>query len=1043
MSEPILRALMQLFALISDIGNPDEISSREKNVVRAFLARQLNSELVERFIRIFDDYLDLYINREAIKVGSEGQSVAALKTTRIKKICDNINRELRQKQKIYIIIQLIDFISYGKDITENELDFLMTVALSLNITENEYKNIRFFILGPISKIREKDKLLLINNCSKLEKSKIKHICNDKISGELIFLNITSTKTFIFRYTGDHDLFLDGQQVFSKQTYIFDNGSTIKGHGLKTLYYSEIFGHFNEQKPGTRISFSARDLVFKFSDSENGIQNFNFYEESGQLVGILGVSGTGKSTLLNILNGTIKPQSGEIRINGYDLNNPEEKSKLKGIIGFVPQDDFLIEELTVFQNLYYNARLCLDNYSPLRLKRLVNKLLNDLDLFEIRNLKVGSPLDKVISGGQRKRINIALELIREPSVLFVDEPTSGLSSIDSEVVINLLKEQTYKGKLVVINIHQPSSELFKLFDKIIILDKGGYQIYYGNPNAAIVYFKMLSQHANADEDQCSKCGNINTDQLLQIVEEKVIDEHGKLTQTRKVSPEEWYASFRKHNLIEKQPQQTDLKEKLPPSLYSIPNLWNQMLLFFRRDFLTKLENKQYLLISLLGAPLLAFLLGYFTKYIRTGVYLFSENVNLPAYLFMAVITSIFLGLMISSEEILKDRKILKRESFLNLSWFSYINSKVMIMFITSAVNTLSFIIVGNLILGIKGMTWAYWICLFTASCAANLLGLNISSAFRSVITIYILIPFIIIPQLLFSGVLVKYDKLHYSLGTNDKYVPLIGELMPARWSFEAIAVKQFKDNSFEKIFFRNDMEESRKNWYASFLIPCLERDAELCSVYIDSVQYNSDIKNNFLKLNRYLTKLSDLSGLSFPDYLKSSLNTAEFDHDKYEELTSYMGSLKKQFIKSLKRLSREYDSVITIIKQKQGNSWLINLRDQNDNKRLREIILDQTLGDKLIETDREIIQKYEPGFMEPLSKYGRAHFYAPYKLLGNLEVDTFRFNTGVLWLVSILLYLALRFKLLKRLIGWMEDIRITRTAEGKIKVVHDNQGRNLE
>ena len=143
MSEPILRALMQLFALISDIGNTDEISSREKNVVRAFLERQLNSELVEKFIRIFDEFLDLYVKREAIKEGSEGQSVAALKTMRIKKICEGINRELRQKQKIYIIIQLIDFISYGKDITENELDFLMTVALSLNIPENEYKNIRF------------------------------------------------------------------------------------------------------------------------------------------------------------------------------------------------------------------------------------------------------------------------------------------------------------------------------------------------------------------------------------------------------------------------------------------------------------------------------------------------------------------------------------------------------------------------------------------------------------------------------------------------------------------------------------------------------------------------------------------------------------------------------------------------------------------------------------------------------------------------------------------------------------------------------------
>ena len=128
----------------------------------------------------------------------------------------------------------------------------------------------------------------------------------------------------------------------------------------------------------------------------------------------------------------------------------------------------------------------------------------------------------------------------------------------------------------------------------------------------------------------------------------------------------------------------------------------------------------------------------------------ENDNLPAYIFMCVITSMFLGLIISSEEILKDRKILKRESFLNLSWFSYINSKIIMMFLISAIQTISFILVGNSILGIKGMTLQYWLVLFTTSCCANIIGLNLSSALNSVITIYILIPFIIIPQLSFSA-----------------------------------------------------------------------------------------------------------------------------------------------------------------------------------------------------------------------------------------------------------------------------------------------------
>ena len=295
MSEPILRTLMQLFALISDIGNINEISSREMDVVKSFLSRHLNSELIEKYLRIFEEYLDLFINKEAIKERTEKDDIPTLKALRIKRICEGINKELRQKQKIYIVIQLIDFISQGKEITENELDFLMVVALALKVPENEYKNIKSFIIDSVSSIHEKDKILLINSNPTTKYRKIKHISNPNLSGELIFLNITSVKTFILRYTGDKNLFLNGQHIFPRQTYLFDNGSTIKGQGLNTLYYSEVFDYFNDSRSESKISLTASDLTFRFADSENGIQNFNFYEESGQLVGILGVSGTGKST----------------------------------------------------------------------------------------------------------------------------------------------------------------------------------------------------------------------------------------------------------------------------------------------------------------------------------------------------------------------------------------------------------------------------------------------------------------------------------------------------------------------------------------------------------------------------------------------------------------------------------------------------------------------------------------------------------------------------------------------------------------------------
>jgi ABC-type multidrug transport system ATPase subunit len=167
-----------------------------------------------------------------------------------------------------------------------------------------------------------------------------------------------------------------------------------------------------------------------------------------------------------------------------------------------------------------------------------KVLEDLGLAEIKDLRVGSPLQKTISGGQRKRLNIGLELLREPSVLFCDEPTSGLSSRDSENIIDLLKELSLKGKLVFAVIHQPSSDIFKKFDRLLILDTGGFQIYYGNPVDAIIYFKGSINLINSDMGECHECGNVNPEQIFNIIETKVINEYGHFTNERKMSAEQW-------------------------------------------------------------------------------------------------------------------------------------------------------------------------------------------------------------------------------------------------------------------------------------------------------------------------------------------------------------------------------------------------------------------------------------------------------------------------------------------------------------------------
>lgn len=1020
MSESILNALVQLFALIGDIHDKTVITSKGKDIVKTFLARHLNNALVNRYMSKFEIYLKLYkaenIERDSIK----DRKRISLNAVKILAICQKINEELQQKQKIYVLVQLLDFISLGEEITETELDFLVTVADSFFVPHSEYRDIKSFIMNGIKDIADKSKVIIINNASRYKEDGSRHIFNEHLEGELSFLFIASTNTYILRYQGKQDIYLNGQNILQGQTYIFDHGSTIRGSGIKTIYYTDI----NSQIAGSaftfRVSLDAAGVSFRFGNSGNGIHDLNFHGESGELIGIMGGSGVGKSTTLSILNGTLKPQSGEVRINGYDLYDINEKGKLKGVIGFVPQDDLLIEELTVYQNLWFNAKMCLNNLNEDQLTETVRKILTDFDLYEIRDLRVGNPLQKVISGGQRKRVNIALELLREPTILFVDEPTSGLSSVDAEAVMNLLKEQTHKGKLVIINIHQPGSEIYKMFDKIMIIDKGGYQAYFGNPMEAIVYFKTMTNHANPDEDQCSRCGNVDTEQILQIVEAKVVDEQGRATRIRKVEPVEWAEKFRSGSVmagIEK----IRKKKALPENNFSIPGLIKQSRIFFKRDLLSKLSDKQYILISLLGPPVLAFLLAYFTRYSDGAVYKFSENDNLTPYLFMCIITSLFFGLMVSSEEIVRDRKILKRESFLNLSWVSYLNSKVMILFLISALQTISFTIIGNFLLGIRGMTFTYWFVLFTTSCFANILGLNISAALNSVVTIYIIIPFIIIPQLLFSGVLVKYEKLHLTNFSSREYVPVIGDLMTARWSFEALAVAQFRDNAYERQYFSTRAEVSRQT-YNIMLVDRLENYLQQVSVLKGREEYRDEMESRFLKLNYYIDELSGSAGI-VPGQWTGDLSPERFSPETGKLAGMCLDSLKGIYSGYKKQALRAENEVTNRLCATLGEEGLVKLREDYENRWLRDLVLSHDRKEVMDETREKIIRKFEPAYMDATSKYGRAHFYAPDKRIGELKTDTYWFNMAVIWLGSLFFYIILCYNMIRKFLEYLETMRL--------------------
>jgi len=802
MSEEILKALMQLFAIIAK--QDEGVEENEVIYVQNFLTQQLSDEAVEEYMTLFRkkagiDTLDvLQIKEEKERLQKKPKLTSVKDSVRILGLCKKINKRLNQKQKVVVLVRLFELVNADRKFSDQRMAIINTVAEVFNITKEEFKSIETFVIKNEFSELDNPNILIINDHD-FSCNECKKIRSEALNGNIFILQIKSVDLYFLRYTGTQDIYLNGLTVNYKSIYLFANGSTIKVPKGKPIYYSDVVANYMADTNAIKISYVVDKLEFRFPNGELGLRNINFTENHGKLIGIMGASGAGKTTMLNVLSGISSPSSGEIKINGINLHT--ESEKIKGVIGYIPQDDLLIEELTVFQNLYFSAKQCFNDKTETEINELVEKTLKSLGLFERKNLKVGSPLNKMISGGQRKRLNIALELIREPSILFVDEPTSGLSSRDSENVMDLLRELTLKGKLIFVVIHQPSSDIYKMFDKMMILDTGGYLVYYGNPVEALMYFKRIDQQVNSDVGECPTCGNVNPELIFNIVEAKVVDEFGRYTEHRKITPSNWEKHYIKHKQIANIVEVEEVKED-PPTSLRIPSWFKQFKIYTIRDFLSKVSNTQYLVINFFEAPLLAFILSYIIRYIAdpdSNIYIFRDNANIPPYIFMSIVVALFLGLTVSAEEIFRDRKILKREKFLNLSRSSYLLSKVVILFALSAIQSFLFVVLGNWILGIDGMLFEYWYVMFATSAFANMLGLNISASFNSAVTIYILIPLLMIPQMALGGAMFSFDKLNRTIGSVDK-VPIIAELMASRWAYEALMVHQFKENKFEKGFF---------------------------------------------------------------------------------------------------------------------------------------------------------------------------------------------------------------------------------------------------
>lgn len=1022
MTTSVFESIVKIFAVIakSDGVVPDKLVGFDK-----FLESQFDKSKSENYKKMFVSF------SKTIEGNEEEMKIYATE----------VSKELDTNQRLLIYVRICEIVKSDGKKTENETRLLKVLSSVFNLEKSFIKIIESFVFIDDDDLLKFEDVGYIKQGLVFIKSSPRPIHIPFVTESTIAFSFIKEMGFFLLRVIDtkEEIYFNNQILTVGNTFFFYPGSAIMTMNLEPVHGVfmglVVFGEI--ENTGHQLNFSELWQVVKSTQNENrficknvsynhpngvrGLIEFNLESQSGDLIALMGSSGSGKSTLLNILNGNYKPHMGKVTFNGVDIH--EDHDLVRQYFGYVPQDDLLVEDLTVFENLYFSARLSIPNITKSQVAKKCVRLLKEVGLYEVKDIKVGNALSKTISGGQRKRLNICLELIRSPQVLFMDEPTSGLSSRDSENIMKLLRKLSFKGTLVFVVIHQPSSNIYKLFDQLILLDTGGFPIYTGDPVEAVSYFKKCINHITSNVSTCPACGNINPEIIFDIVESKKIDEKGEITNERKTPPKTW---FRRFLITQTEPSDKEPEYKKPDYLKN-RNIFNQYLVFFKRDLLSKLYNTQFLLITLLEPLILSLLLSFvvrfypFLNYIGDP-YSFSENENVPAFIFISIIVSIFMGLSLSAEEIFKDQKIQKREEFLSLSRFSYLGSKVSIQFIISFLQTIIFLLPACFIIGNINMFWYFFLILFSCAAFGNMLSLNISSSFKAIGTIYILIPILLIPQLILGGIIISYDKMNPMI-TNTDRVPLVADIIASRWAYEAACVVQFRDNDYNKIFYEIDKEISKNNFKTIYWIPTYENkvmDVErLFEHYDDSSMVLAHDK--LVIIRNEMNKQNLESERSWKKFDMSGLEDDKITKKVLSDLRNYILYLETKINEKSKNLREKRKLTEESLIKKYGVHYLNDLERQNQNKFLEKIVLKRDISDRIVEGDGELIQLVDPIFNDKYQekyKWGfRSMFFTPNKYIFGLKINTFWFNLGAIWIMCGALFVTLHFNILKKIMSW--------------------------
>lgn len=983
MSRNILDALMQLFALIT---LREEGLDRGREVVASFLRSRLSRDQVETWLTAFEGYLVTYGGAiESREIA--GLKRTALRSTKVLRACADINRDLQASEKALVYLRVLEFeaairpLDSDRDALSRELIDLVSDGFGIREGEQRCYETLVFETHEWPKMTQRyHEAFLIG-----DQPQLGGVIKAGWTTQMACFRHPESQVVFIRPMGKGAVLLNGELLEANRTQPFTPGSTLRHPGTAPLHFVDIQRSFMEEDNIPELTLQIDEVSHWFQyPKKQALHPFSASVQSGMLVGVMGASGSGKSTLLHLLAGSGQPTFGQIRLNGIDVTDPETRSR----IGLVPQEDHLLPELTVHENLYYAARLAFGDDNAAQCHAKADACLQNLGLWEARELPVGDALKKTISGGQRKRLNIAMELIREPKVLLVDEPTSGLSSKDSELLMDLLKQMTYSGTLVIAVIHQPSGDMFRSLDALWVMDQGGYPVFTGRPLDALTHFRSIVNHFDAEQVACGLCGHVNPEQIFDIVEVPVLDDRGKSTGQRRISPKEWndfYNVLVVPGLTEADddsPEQIERKGKPP-----IPKWGNQWRIQAARDLARKWKNRQYLLINLLEAPILALLLSVLLRSTESGEpYTYGAAINIPHFLFVAVIVAVFMGLTVSAEELFRDKLMRKREDHLQLNWAAYLTAKCAVLFGISAIQTLLFALFSYFILDLPGHFFDFAFTLFSVAACANLVGLVFSLLFNSVRVIYLAIPLFIIPQLMMGGAIVPFGSMTPSIA-RPVNVPWPAQTIISRWGFEALTTLYAADNAYTHALFNVDQDLAQARFMRDRWVPEMESHVEKAK----------DGQSASLKI---LARGFQSQGLSIPT---GTFNRPSSEMD-WALISSQLDQAKTAHRALWRKAKQEKDKTLQQLGWDQPET-LAQIKSAQFNRVLHEWTTQKNALTSGVGLDRACIVNTKDALYSGAEWPGLGAFYSAQSRMGG-EVPKRYANWAVLWSSTFILMIAL-------------------------------------